>query len=162
MVQKMSKDPFKLLIAASISIVSLSAIVLTGIAVIEGFNNTGLLPNNVAALAFIVGLGIFGSFAAVVVLALIGKVIQQIFTQPLGKFDDPFKLLGGAAIALTTMAATVITGIAVAAGFKDTGLVSNTVADNFIIGLGVFAAFAGVMVLAVMGKVIQAIFTNKV
>ena len=64
------------------------------------------------------------------------------------------------AIAVLILSAVVLTALAVVSGFKDTGLVDNTTADNFITGLGYFGVFIGVIVLAIIGKIIIGIF-NK-
>ena len=66
-----------------------------------------------------------------------------------------------AAIAVGTMAAVTLTSIAVVTGFKNTGLVDNTTADAFVTGLTVFGTFIGVIVLALVGKMIVDIFRSK-
>lgn len=68
----------KLMSASAIAVVGLAAIVLTGLAVIDGFKDTNLV-NNTTADAFITGLAIFGTFMAVIVLALVGKIIIGLF-----------------------------------------------------------------------------------
>jgi len=73
-------------------------------------------------------------------------------------FSKDMKMLGGAAVVVISMATIVITGIAVIGGFKDTGLINNTTADLFITGLGIFGTFVGVLVLAIVGKTIIAMF----
>ena len=50
------------------------------------------------------------------------------------------------------LAIVVVTAITVLSGFKDTGLVDNTVVDKFINGLAIFGTFIGVIVLAIVGK----------
>jgi len=67
-------------------------------------------------------------------------------------------LLKAAGIAVVALAAVVLTGLAIITGFKDTGLVENATADLFITGLGIFGSFVGVVVLALVGKVIIGIF----
>ena len=64
--------------ASAIAVVGLSAVTLTGLAVIQGFKTTGLVDNTTAD-AFITGLAIFGTFMAVIVLALVGKIIIGLF-----------------------------------------------------------------------------------
>lgn len=64
--------------AAALAVVSLSAITLTGLAVVTGFKDTNLVDNATAD-AFIAGLAIFGTFMAVIVLALVGKIIVGLF-----------------------------------------------------------------------------------
>lgn len=71
------KELKKLAVAAT-AIVSLSAIVIMGIAVIGGFKNTGLIDNTTANL-FIAGLAVFGSFIGIIILALIGKIVVGMF-----------------------------------------------------------------------------------
>lgn len=63
-----------------------------------------------------------------------------------------------AATAIMTLAAVDLLAIAVVNGFKDTGLVDNTTADKFVTGLAVFGTFVGVIVLALVGKIVIAIF----
>ena len=72
--------------------------------------------------------------------------------------DGSMKLLLAASLALVSLAAGVVMGIAVIGGFKDTNLVDNDVADNFITGLGVFGLFAGILALAVIGGVVVKFF----
>jgi len=69
-----------------------------------------------------------------------------------------FKDMQSSAIAIVGLSAIVLTGIAVVSGFKDTGLISNATADLFITGLTVFATFVGVIVLAIVGKIIIGLF----
>ena len=66
--------------------------------------------------------------------------------------------MGGAAVATVSLAAIVLTGLAVIGGFKDTNLITNATADLFITGLGIFATFMGVIVLALVGKVVVGLF----
>ena len=63
---------------AAIAVVSLAIIVVTGIAVLGGFGDTGLIDNATVQL-FITGLKIFGTFIGVIVLAVIGKAIIKLF-----------------------------------------------------------------------------------
>jgi len=70
----------KLLQAAGVSTVALAAVVLVGIAVITGFKASGQVVNATADL-FVTGLTVFATFMAVIVLALIGKVIVGFFTK---------------------------------------------------------------------------------
>ena len=72
------ESSLKLLIAAGIATTALAIIVLTGIAVLTGFKDSGTVVNATADL-FIAGLTIFGTFMAVIVLALVGKVIVGMF-----------------------------------------------------------------------------------
>lgn len=66
--------------------------------------------------------------------------------------------LAGFATALVAVAAITLTGIAVINGFKDSNSVDNTTADLFITGLGFFGTFAGILILAVIGKTIIGLF----
>lgn len=66
-----------------------------------------------------------------------------------------------AAVALATLAAVTLTGIAVVSGFKDTNLVDNDTADLFITGMTIFATFSSVIALALVGKIIVNIFRTK-
>jgi len=63
---------------SAIAVVSLAAITLVGLAVINGFKDSGQVTNTTADL-FINGLTIFGTFMAVIVLALVGKIIIGLF-----------------------------------------------------------------------------------
>jgi len=79
------------------------------------------------------------------------------------------------AVAVTTLAITVVISIAVLGGFKGTGtayynssnasqllsyteFVSNATIDLFIDGLVIFGTFIGVIVLAIVGKIIIGMF----
>lgn len=62
------------------------------------------------------------------------------------------------AILLGALAAIVLTVLAVIQGFKDTDLITNATADLFITGLTIFATFAGVLALAIVGKTIVGLF----
>ena len=64
------------------------------------------------------------------------------------------------AVAVLVLAAVVLTALAVVQGFKDTNLVDNTTADNFISGLGYYGTFIGIIVLAIIGKIIIGLFTK--
>ena len=72
------ESEFKKMTMAAVAVGSLAAITLTSIAVVSGFKDTGLV-DNVTADLFITGLTIFATFTAVIVLALVGKIIVQIF-----------------------------------------------------------------------------------
>jgi len=72
-----------------------------------------------------------------------------------------FNTMKTGAIAVGVMAAVVLTTLAVIGGFKDTGLVDNATATTFINGLKIFGTFVGVVVLALVGKVIIGMFTSK-
>jgi len=72
--------------------------------------------------------------------------------------DNTLKAMGGAAVAVVSLAAITLTGLAVIGGFKDTNLITNATADKFIAGLGIFATFMGVIVLALVGKVVVGLF----
>jgi len=62
------------------------------------------------------------------------------------------------AIAIGALAVVDMTTIAVVLGFKDTNLVDNDTADSFVSGLTIFATFVGVMILALIGKVIVGLY----
>ena len=69
--------------------------------------------------------------------------------------------MSGYAIGISVLAIVVITAITVLSGFKDTGLVDNTVVDKFINGLAIFGTFIGVIVLAIVGKIIIGLFKTS-
>jgi hypothetical protein len=70
------------------------------------------------------------------------------------------KLMGAYAVGLVTLAAVCVMGIAVLTGFKNTGLVDNTTVQYFIVGIGVFGTFAGVIAMALVGKIVIGLFKN--
>lgn len=72
--------------------------------------------------------------------------------------DAKLSNMQGSAIAVVGLAAVVLVGLAVIAGFKDNSLVDNTSADNFTTGLAIFATFMSVIVLALVGKIIIGLF----
>ena len=63
---------------SAVAVGALAAITLTTLAVVQGYKNTGLVDNTTAD-AFIAGLAIFGTFMAVIVLAIVGKIIIGLF-----------------------------------------------------------------------------------
>ncbi len=63
---------------SAIAATSLAAITLVGIAVVTGFKDSGQVVNATADL-FITGLTVFGTFMAVIVLAIVGKIIIGLF-----------------------------------------------------------------------------------
>ena len=63
---------------SAIAVGALAAITLTTLAVVQGYKNTNLVDNTTAD-AFIAGLAIFGTFMAVIVLAIVGKIIIGLF-----------------------------------------------------------------------------------
>ena len=67
----------------------------------------------------------------------------------------------GYAIAVVGLAVIDIMGIAVVKGFEDTGLVDNVTTALFITGLTVFGTFIGVIVLALVGKIIIGLFKSS-
>jgi len=73
----MIQEVGKLGTAAAI-IGTVAAVTLTSIAVVGGFKDTGLVDNTTGD-QFINGLKIFGSFAGVVAIALIGVTIVKMF-----------------------------------------------------------------------------------
>ena len=66
--------------------------------------------------------------------------------------------MSGYAVGIAVLAIVVVTAITVLTGFKDTGLVDNTTVDKFINGLAIFGTFIGVIVLAIVGKIIISLF----
>lgn len=69
--------------------------------------------------------------------------------------------MSGSAIAVVSLAAITLTGLAVVTGYKDTGLVDNTTADAFIAGLAIFGTFMAVIVLSIVGKIIVGMFRKN-
>ena len=71
-------EALKSLQASGIAVVSLAAIVLTGLAVVQGFKDSNTI-DNATATKFITGLAIFGTFSTIIILAIIGKAIIGLF-----------------------------------------------------------------------------------
>ena len=74
---------------------------------------------------------------------------------------DGIKSMIPYAVAVTSLAVVDLMAIAVINGFKDTGLVDNSTADKFVTGLIIFGTFMGVLVLALVGKIILGLFTSQ-
>jgi len=72
--------------------------------------------------------------------------------------EDGLTKMMPAAIAVVSLAVITIMGIAVLGGFKATFLISNATADAFTTGLAIFGTFIGVIILAIVGKVIMGLF----
>lgn len=72
-----------------------------------------------------------------------------------------FKLMAASGVAIVGLAAITLTGIAVVTGFKNTGLIDNTTADNFVVGLALFGTFSELIVLALLGKIIVDLFRKS-
>lgn len=68
----------KMLSTAAIGMATLTVVDLMAIAVATQFKNTGLVDNTTAD-AFISALAIFGTFSAVIVIALVGKIVIGLF-----------------------------------------------------------------------------------
>lgn len=71
-------EALKTLQASGIAVVALAAIVLTGLAIVQGFKDSNVVDNATAD-KFILGLAIFGTFTGIIVLAIIGKAIVGLF-----------------------------------------------------------------------------------
>ena len=69
-----------------------------------------------------------------------------------------FNSLIGQALAVVSLAVIDLMGIAVINGFKDTGLIDNATATKFVTGLAIFGTFVGILILAVVGKVVMGLF----
>ena len=69
---------FSKMSASAIATVGLAAVTLTGLAVVQGYKDSGLVDNTTAD-KFIAGLAIFGTFLSVIVLSLVGKIIIGMF-----------------------------------------------------------------------------------
>jgi hypothetical protein len=75
--------------------------------------------------------------------------------------SSEFTQLKAYAVALGALAAITLTTLAIITGFKDSGKVDNTTADLFKTGLTLFGTFAGILVLAIIGKTIIAMFKKS-
>ena len=72
---------------SAVAILALSAVTLTALAIVTGYKNSGALGagssggnvTNASADKFITGIAIFATFTAVIVLALVGKIIIGLF-----------------------------------------------------------------------------------
>jgi len=62
----------------AIATTALAAVTLTGLAVVNGYKDSGTVDNTTAD-AFVAGLAIFGTFMVVITLSLVGKIIIGIF-----------------------------------------------------------------------------------
>jgi len=71
-------DGLNMMSKSAIAVGALAAVTLVSIAVVNGFKDTNLVDNTTAD-AFITGLTIFGTFTAVIVLALVGKIVIGLF-----------------------------------------------------------------------------------
>ena len=71
---------------------------------------------------------------------------------------NALKALQASGIAVVSLAAIVLTGLAVVQGFKDSGTINNATADNFITGLAIFGTFSTIIILAIIGKAIIGLF----
>jgi len=65
------------------------------------------------------------------------------------------------AMAIVGLAASVVMGIAVINGFKATSLIENATADLFVTGLSIYGTFAGIVVLALVGKLVIGLFSKE-
>lgn len=80
---------------------------------------------------------------------------------------SPLSSLMGAAVAIVALAIATVTGIIVLIGIKDSGTTGlspegNQTIDMFISGLAIFGSFIGVIILAVIGKLIITMFGNTI
>lgn len=68
---------------SAVAVLALSAITLTALAVVTGYKTSGALDStgNASADKFIAGLTIFGTFMAIIVLAIVGKIIVGLFSK---------------------------------------------------------------------------------
>ena len=73
---------------------------------------------------------------------------------------NEFQVLAASGVAILGLSAVTMTTLAVVQGFKDTGKVDNTTADNFITAIALFGTFASVIILALVGKVIVGMFKS--
>ena len=62
----------------AIAVVVLAATTLMGLAVVQGYKDSGLVDNTTAD-RFITGMAIFGTFSTIIVLSLVGKIIIGLF-----------------------------------------------------------------------------------
>lgn len=69
--------------------------------------------------------------------------------------------LKGYAVGIAILAVVVLMTMAIVTGVKNTNLVDNSTADNFITGLTYFGLFAAILVLAAIGFVVIRMFTQK-
>lgn len=64
------------------------------------------------------------------------------------------------AIVITSLAVVVLTGIAVINEYEQNENIDNTTAEDFVSGLTIFGGFIGVLVIAVIGKMIIGLWTT--
>ena len=65
------------------------------------------------------------------------------------------------AAAIVGIAVVVLIGIAITEQFKTLALIDNATADLFIAGLAIFGSFMGIIVLAIVGKLVIGLFTQS-
>jgi len=70
------------------------------------------------------------------------------------------KELGGSVLIIIAVAVASVMGIAVLQGFKDTNTVDNTTVDLFIAGIALVGSFIGIIMLAIIGKIVIGMFKN--
>jgi len=75
-----SETDLKKMSSYAIATGALAIVTLTSIAVVQGYEDTGLVDNTTAD-SFIAGLAIFGTFMAIITLSLVGKIIISIYKQ---------------------------------------------------------------------------------
>jgi len=68
----------KLLGAIALGIVGLAVTIISGIAILNGYQDTGLVENTTVD-KFISGLLVFGTFISVLVVTYIGKILIKAF-----------------------------------------------------------------------------------
>lgn len=70
------------------------------------------------------------------------------------------KKLAAGGIAVVALSTVVLTGIAIITGYKQTLLVDNDTADDFIASLAIFGTFLSVVILGFMGKILVNLFKS--
>lgn len=89
--------------------------------------------------------------------------------------DSGISNIKGYAIAIGALAVVTLLGIAIVGGFKDSGALGNcsnssateystglcNEADYFITGLAIFGTFVGVIILAIIGKIIVGLYKGS-
>lgn len=74
----MGSKELNMLTSAAVAVGGMAAIVLTSLAVISGYKDTGAVSNDTAD-KFVAGIAIFATFVAVIILAIVGKAIYGMF-----------------------------------------------------------------------------------
>lgn len=160
----------KKMIGGAIALVSLAAIVLMGLAVVEGFSKQLRDPATVVNATLTMGgindstlVGTTGQYPYLQTMTLCTNASNETGFPDLGTGN--FSIAEGTADGgFITLNNNAVGWGAESVNCTLTYLADSTLsdsADNFSTGLGIFGSFIGVLVLAILGMFILNLFTNK-